>query len=146
MARIEWRGNELLARLDKKADVQLKAAAKAAFRMSKLKVPTGKRDYVYRGSAGQFQSWRHRTAGSLAKSLRWRKSRYPGGGYIVQAGSYDVFYARFVEYGIPKPIGGRYRTGPKKGSRIPTIRGKHFLEQGLDVGKRVLRRRFRKLI
>jgi hypothetical protein len=50
---------------------------------------------------GGLDSWKARKPGSLKASIRVEKSKFEDGGYYVMAGDKDIFYAHFVELGVP---------------------------------------------
>jgi hypothetical protein len=77
-------------------------AARRIYEKAKKRCPVGEweRD-IYKSGTAEGKGWTARKPGSLRDSIRIRKSDYPDGGYAIIAGSWDVFWASFVELGVP---------------------------------------------
>ena len=96
-AEIEWHANTILndarviiSRLEKKTAKKIAAKAEA-----RCPVWDGEKRKITAGD----ESYKARKPGSLRDSIKAYPSKYKNGGWIVMAGSYDVFYASFVELG-----------------------------------------------
>ena len=95
MARVEWY-QERYTRKVRTAleDLSKETADKIADTMKRL-VPVG--DWERKPGAG----WKERKPGTLRDSIRVSRSKYRGGGYVVVAGGYNAYYAKWVELGAP---------------------------------------------
>ena len=94
-ARIKWDDRKLEAIINITMDKKLKTAANVVSGIARKNVPVSK---ITR-AAGQFKSWKARKPGSLKRSIRVKRSKYKGGGWLVHVGGSDTFYWFFVEYG-----------------------------------------------
>jgi hypothetical protein len=93
----KWYITETLNLVREVADYNYEEAAKRVYEKAKKRCPVG--EWERKMHSGK--TWTARKPGTLRDSIKLRKSKYPDGGYAVTAGSYDVFYASFVELGVP---------------------------------------------
>jgi len=102
--KIEWKGEEFLIEMDKKfKNAVEKKAAQNIEKQAKQFCPVGK---TIKTSSGK--SWQSKAPGTLRNSIKARKSKFKGGGWIVTAGSHDAFYSGFVELGTKKMTASPY--------------------------------------
>jgi hypothetical protein len=94
---VEWFGSIQLARILAITENSEKASAERIFADAKNNCPVG--EWERTGTGGK--SWKARRPGSLKESIQLHKSKYKDGGYAVSVGNDDIFYASFVELGIP---------------------------------------------
>ena len=133
---VEWFGNQVLTKMRQVADFNEAEVANRVYREARRRCPIGKRKrYV---SATE-PSWKSSKPGRLKNSIKVYKSKYKDGGYIVIAGNYDAFYARFVELGTPGLI--MKREG-KAYLRTP-IPAKRFLRGPLEGERKVFRKKLK---
>ncbi|MHC4265969.1 MAG: HK97 gp10 family phage protein [Planctomycetota bacterium] len=97
MAEVEWFGNRVLKAVKDIVEINEEDSARRVAKDARKNCPVGK----WERSGGGIKSWKARNPGSLKKSIEVHKSKYKDGGHIVSAGGYDVYYASFVELGVP---------------------------------------------
>lgn len=105
--RMEWHDDEILRDVDELVSGVVKEVAEAIAVDAKRRCPVGEfeRDATWSrpgrsGARIQNASWAARRPGTLRDSIKAVKSKFQNGGWIVQAGSWDAFYASFVELGL----------------------------------------------
>jgi len=94
---VEWFGSINLNQVTAIVEWSEKASAERIEKEAIANCPVG--DWERTGTGAK--TWQARKPGSLRDSIKARKSNYKDGGYIVSAGSPEVFYAHFVELGVP---------------------------------------------
>ena len=99
---VEWHGTRIFKEVEDAVLGNEKSSAERIFRDAKRNCPVGEWERsVSGGPKHGGKSWTARKPGTLKKSIELHKSKFKDGGYIVGAGNFDVFYASFVELGIP---------------------------------------------
>ena len=103
--KIEWHIEEFLKSMNKDFKEQIeKEAAENIEQNAKQLCPVGNKHYT----TVDGKSWANRTPGTLRDSIKAYKSKFKNGGWIVNAGDYNAYYASFVELGTkkmaPKPF------------------------------------------
>ena len=101
---VEWHGEIILKQVRAVAELSEKASAERIEKEAIEDCPTGEEGWGRAVSGGPKhggKSWTARKSGSLRDSIKARKSKFKDGGWIVSAGNDDVFYASFVELGVP---------------------------------------------
>ena len=98
MADVEWFGARIFRNVKRVVEYNEEESANSVAKDAKNDCPVGKWERVATGG----KSWKARKPGSLKNSIEVHKSKYKDGGYIVSAGNEDVFYASFVELGVPR--------------------------------------------
>ena len=94
---VEWHGRIILKQVEMIAEFSEKASAERIEKDAISKCPVGEWERTGTGS----KTWQARKPGSLRDSIKARKSDYKDGGYVVSVGNDYVFYASFVEMGVP---------------------------------------------
>jgi len=94
---VEWFGARIFKEVKDVVSGNEKSSAERIYRDAKKNCPVGKWERT--GTAQK--TWKARKPGSLKNSIELHKSKFKDGGYIVGAGNRDVFYASFVELGVP---------------------------------------------
>lgn len=93
----KWFIDETLNLVKEVADYNYEEAARRVYDKAQKRCPIGEWERgIIHG-----KTWTARKPGSLKNSIKLYKSKYEDGGWIVMAGSFDVFYASFVELGVP---------------------------------------------
>ena len=101
---VEWHGGIILKQVQAVAELSEKASAERIEREAIANCPTGEDGWGRAVSGGPKhggKSWTARKSGSLRDSIKAHPSKFKDGGWIVSAGNDDVFYASFVELGVP---------------------------------------------
>ena len=141
---IKWYDRELLRELSPLLEKMEAAAARRIAAAARRRCPVWDGEERQIGPADK--SWKARKRGALRDSIRVSKSKYKGGGYLVFAGNYDVFYASFVELGTKswwaKGRDPRYRK--KEWMRRP-IPEDPFLREPLERERKMFWQRVRDL-
>ena len=92
-----WNPEKITAEIEKRAMDRLEKAGEVVAAKARAKVPVGKSRPPYK--TGNIK-WSKREAGALQKTIRVRRLKGdPKLNIRVYAGSKEVFYARWVEYG-----------------------------------------------
>jgi len=94
---VEWHGEIILKQVQAVAEWSEKASAERIEREAIANCPVGEWERSITGG----KTWKARKPGSLRDSIKAHKSKFKDGGWIVSAGNDDVFYASFVELGVP---------------------------------------------
>jgi len=95
--KIQWYADDVIKAIREMTYEEEKAAGERIIKRVKKNVPVGKRIVAapFRG-----KSWQSRYPGRLKASIRLKKSKYRGGGFVAIAGDdYNIYYAHWVEYG-----------------------------------------------
>jgi len=94
---VNWAPDKITAEIEKRAMDRLEKAGESIASKARSKVPIGKSRPPYK--SGNIK-WSARQAGALKRSIRVvRLKGDPKLNIRVYAGSKEVFYARWVEYG-----------------------------------------------
>ena len=94
---VEWHGEIILKQVQAVAELSEKASAERIEKEAIEDCPVGEWERSITGG----KTWKARKPGYLRDSIKARKSKFKDGGWIVSAGIDDVFYASFVELGVP---------------------------------------------
>ena len=94
---VEWHGQIVLKQLRASVEFAEKTSAERIEKEAIANCPVGEWERTGTGA----KTWKARKPGSLRDSIKARKSNYKDAGYIVSAGNPEVFYAHFVELGVP---------------------------------------------
>ena len=99
---VEWFGQVNLNQVTAIVEWSEKASAERIEKEAIASCPVGEWERsVSGGPKHGGKSWTARKPGALRDSIKARKSKFKDGGWIVIAGNEDVFYASFVELGVP---------------------------------------------
>lgn len=101
--RLEWNDKEVIMEVNKALEKAAKRGAEITASQARQRCPVGsfERDA---------KSWKRRSPGSLRDSIGVVKSRYKNGGYLVVAGDFYTYYAKWVELGAPARSGEKWKT------------------------------------
>ena len=98
--RIDWYADEVMKAISDMTYAEERDAAERLARRARRYVPVGKQ---VRATPFYGKSYQSRFPGTLKRSIRIIKSKYPGGGFVVvaghDAGQGPAYYAHFVEFG-----------------------------------------------
>ena len=94
---VEWYGPLILKQVETIAEWSEKQSAERIAEDAIRNCPVG--EWERAGSV--WSVFKTNKPGSLRDSIKVRKSKYKDGGYVVSAGNKEVFYASFVEMGVP---------------------------------------------
>jgi len=98
---VEWHGIAIHKRIEAITKKDEKATAERIAASARRRCPVGKWEKGITKRGSRATSWTARKPGSLKNSIRVNESLYHDGGYLVMAGTDDIFYASFVEMGVP---------------------------------------------
>ena len=142
--RIEWNPRAAIKKVGIELDRVSKESAKRIVAELKQVCPvdrTQKKD-----------KWGNRP-GSLRDSIRFEKSKFEGGGYVILIGGEgfwgDPFYASFVELGTPGQVYkfGKTRKGKKmKGEKREPVEAHPFVRPVLEKNRRRVAAEFKKAL
>jgi len=137
-ARIEWHGDHFIVAAEVASDDVTRWGAQKILKDARRFCPVGTME---RAPKTMRKSWTGRSPGTLKNSIKIKKSKYSG--YIISAGDYNAYYARFVELGTP---GKTYQFGARKGeARIP-VKAKPFIRQAKEANEMSIHIKFRNRI
>ena len=141
---INWYDKEVMANAKDLVRKLNKASARRVKAGAKRRCPVWKGEE--RKITGGDKSYKARKRGALRDSIEMYPSKFNDVGYIVMAGSYDVFYASFVELGTKswwaKGRDKRYKVHEWMRRPLPED---PFLRNPLERERRLYNRRIKEI-
>ena len=141
---IKWYDDEILEASKDLVRKLNRASARRIKAAAKRRCPVW--DGEERKVTGGDKSWKARRRGALRDSIEMYPSKFDEVGYIVMAGSYDVFYASFVELGTKswwaKGRDKRYKIHEWMRRPLPED---PFLREPLERERRLYNKRIREI-